>query len=206
MRGWSLRAWCAACVCLCAGGLVACSSGSSSSSSDGPGPTVRHSTTTTTIDVAKVPATITVAYAQAVMDALDRALGDGLRVFARTKAPSPEFDAYLKAIYDGPAYEKAVAEFGRTAAQSPDNVRPDPGDPETTVSRVLGASHDCVYAAVNRSFAKFLVTTIPSTLEGYVELMIKNPQRDPVGLNPTVWAMVADDLVSNGAFPPNPCR
>lgn len=162
------------------------------------------STTSTTIDVAAVPATIDKAYAQAVIDALDKAMGDAIRVFVRDKGPSTEFEARIRAIHNGPGADAEVESWQRMAAQEMDNIRPDAGAPRTSVRDLLGATQTCIYFTATRDFSSVFVSNQAAGGTPYVELFRKQPIPDKYSANRTAWAIVADRTV-NGDAPANPC-
>lgn len=168
-------------------------------------PTIARATTTTSIDVTTVPATITLAYAQAVMDALDKVLGEALREFARDKVPTQRFETLLKAIYDGPILEKQLEEYGRIAAQTPENVALSPSGPETTLHALLGSSRRCVFGTATRSLGNFFIQQRSDPRTNFVQLLLKDPGKDPDRLNPTPWVLVADGNNPDGSVPQNPC-
>src|SRR5436190_13439590 len=84
-------------------GLLAAACGGGKGGSTGATVPVASSTTSTTIDVSKVPDQITVAYANAVMRALDHVLGDAIRELVAQKAPTKRFVDLLQAAYDEPS-------------------------------------------------------------------------------------------------------
>lgn len=161
-------------------------------------------TTSTTIDVASVPATIDKAYAQAVIDALDKAMGEAIKVFVRDKGPSTEFEARVRAIHNGPGADTEVEGWQRMAAQDMENIRPEAGSPRTTVRDLLGATQTCIYFTATRDFSSVFVANQATGGTPYIELFRKQPVPDKYGANRTAWAIVAD-RTANGDVPANPC-
>lgn len=195
--------------------LSACGSGHTEklgpTADDKPVPRITTTTsatsaTSTTVDIAAVPTKPDAAYAQRVMDELDAVMGDAVRTFVRDKGPSPAFLAYLRALYNGPVYDRALESWQRIAAQSFDNIKANPSRPVTRVKELLGSSPTCIYFTVARDMSGVFVTDYGTTGRPFVELLRKNPAGDPEGRNPTPWAMVAANTNPDGSIPPNPCH
>ena len=183
-----------------AGSLVACNG---DSQADNPPPT--PSTTTTVIDVSKVPPTIDVPYVQAVMNALDQRTGDAVRVFVAQRGPNKEWYETFRAIFDEPAFSEIESDFGGYAADNLRPLRSAPGNPTTRVKQLIDSSQSCVLATVDRSYGP-IFTTPPGDPNGFVQLRLKKPERDPRSLNPTTWALVANVNAQGAKIPEDPCK
>lgn len=171
-------------------------------SSDGsPGATVPEPTTSTTISVATVPDTITVEYAQAVMDELDRVLGDAIRELVSAKAPSDAFIARLKAVYAEPQYTKEADLYGEDAANEFKGYRIPPGDPSTRVKEIIASTQRCVLFRADRSFAAMQTQTSPG-VEALIQL-VRNDVRS--SFNRTAWVVVADTPADEAEVPSGVC-
>lgn len=189
-------------VCLT---LVACPG----SDDDDPDVTVPRSTssTSTTIDVTTVPDEITIAYAQAVMDELDRVLGDAIRELVAAGAPSDRFVALLRAVYDEPTYSNQESLYGEDAANDFIDYDEQPDGPTTIVTRIVDASSTCVVVGAERSFER-LYRDDPreDAKASYIQLLRKDATRDPGAFNPTPWAIVADYAAAGASIPEDPCK
>lgn len=185
-----------------AGLLVACDGNSSGD----PEPTLPPTPPTSVpIDVSKVPPTIDVPYVQAVMNALDQRTGDAVRVFVAQRGPNKEWYETFRAIFEDKAFDLAQSDFGRYAVNQLRPLRTDPGNPTTTVSRILDSTTTCIVAQIDRSYGP-IFTTPPGSTAGYVQLATKRPINDPGARNPTTWAIIADINAEGAQIPEDPCR
>lgn len=176
------------------------------SSKGSPGATVPRPTTSTTISVATVPAVITVAYAQAVMDELDKILGDAIRELVASKGPSDAFVARLKAVYAEPQYSEEESVYGEEAAKEFKGYRIPPGDPKTRIVKIVGSSESCLIVRADRSFADvFSEPPTATARDVYIDLRIRDRGRDPTGLNPTAWSIRGDGPVAGATVSEHPC-
>ena len=175
----------------------------------GPAATVRNepaTTTSTVVPVDQVPAVIDVAYVQRVIDALDRIEGAAVRELVRAREPNREFYEAIRAIYLDPQFDRVQASYGRSAAQEMVELKPDPGDPVTTIDRLISTTGDCVFAGATRDFGPILKEPpIEERKKVYVGLGLKKPELDPARRNPTAWMIGLDGTTSSGEEPPNPC-
>jgi hypothetical protein len=165
------------------------------------------STTTTTIDVTKVPATIDVAYVQAVMNSLDKVTGDAVRVFVAQRGPNKEWYETFRAVFEEDVFQRLQKEFSDfVILDQLTSLRSQPGNPMTTVMRIVDSSPTCIVVEGNRTFGPIFVTPPPSdTISGFVQLALKQPERDPQGRNSTTWSIVADVNSQEAKVPENPC-
>ena len=163
------------------------------------------STMTTTIDVAKVPATIDVAYVQAVMNSLDKVTGDAVRVFVAQRGPNKEWYETFRAVFDEPFFSSIERDFGSYAANGLKPLRPSPGNPMTTVKRVVDSSPSCIVAEIDRTYSA-LYTTPPGRPEGFIQLRLKKQDRDVAARNSTNWAIVSDVDAQGAQIPEDPCK
>ncbi len=185
--------------------ILASCNGNSGNDSEPTLPTV-PSTTTTTIDVTKVPPAIDVPYVQAVMNALDKVTGDAVRVFVAQRGPNKEWYETFRAVFEEDVFRKLESEFGNFAARGLRPLKPSPGNPETTVTRLVDSSATCIVAEVNRTFGPLLSEPpLPEAIPGFVQLNMKRPERDPANRNPTRWSLVADIDAKGSSIPENPC-
>ena len=164
-------------------------------------------TTSTTVGVDQIPPVITVEYAQRVMDALDKLEGDVTRLLVAKRVPTLQFKQMLTALYDEPGYSKAEASYGREAANELEDYVEKPGNPVTTVKRVLDSTSACMVLDSDRNFGPELrQQPPPESLSGVLFLRVKKSSRDPGHLNPTVWAITADGDPVPGADLEHACH
>jgi hypothetical protein len=161
--------------------------------------------TTAAIDITSKPPVVTVAYADAVMDELDRLLSDAIREFVANDGPTKKFDDLLNAVYDEPSLENARSDYGSLATDGVDEFRHPPGDVETTVERLLKSTDDCVVMQVDRTFAEALAAPPKSKGPTYIALRPKGTNSDPSVLNGTAWTVVFDGGVLPGEDPTKAC-
>jgi hypothetical protein len=87
------------------------------------------------IGVDRVPGTVTIDYAQRVMDALDASRGAMFRQYKAQGGPTPDNLAWLRELYSEPELTRVEDAFGQMAAQDFPGIYPEPGDPETIGGR-----------------------------------------------------------------------
>lgn len=187
---------------------VAGCSGRVDDAARGPTATVRNepaTTTTSVVPVDQVPGVIDVAYVQRVIDALDQVEGDAVRALVAAKAPDGEFHDGIRAIYLDPQFDRVQASYGRSVAQGMVELRADPGDPVTSIDRLIKTTGDCVFAAVTRNFGALLKEPPTVHKPGYIGFGLKQPERDPARRNPTAWMIGFDGTTASGKEPRNPC-
>ena len=211
-RGWLVAVVGAVAV------VAASCGGGGSSGGDGPGATVPEgsagsgssaSTTTTApaaIDITAKPDVVTVAYADAVMDELDRLLSEAIREFVANDGPTKRFDDLLNAVYDEPSLENQRSAYGRFALDGTSEFRDPPGDVTTDAVELLKAEPACVVIEVRRTFAATLHEPQAQTGDTvYVALKPTSPDADPSRLNGTPWSIVFDGDVVDGDDPRTAC-
>jgi hypothetical protein len=176
--------------------------GGSGSSSSAPSTTAAAAA----IDITTKPSVVTVAYADAVMDELDRLLSDAIRDFVANDGPTKTFDDLLNAVYDEPSLENQRSDFGRDAVDGMALYRRPPGDVTTRVAAVIKTEPSCVVLVVDRTFAATLLDPKPrSSVTSYVALEPTDSNGDPANLNATPWSIVFDGTVLEGEEPKNAC-
>jgi hypothetical protein len=148
---------------------------------------------TTTTDPYAIPATIDVPYVQRVIDAIDPLLGKAAQALVRDRAISADYLHYLRAASD---------ELGERATRDGDlyelaaklkDYKPQPGQPRSQVLSILVATPRCVFAKVHRDSSE-IISLPGASADKFVELLPRNPARDPQAINPTPWVI---DLVSD---------
>lgn len=200
-RGWG-RTGLVACGLAVA---VACSSGGGRGARDTL-PPAPPTTSAPAIDVTKVPATIDVAYVQAVMDKLDPIIGDAVRMLAAKKVPTPEFVQLLDAVYEVQQSKREQESYGGYAADSPSPLRPDPANPTTRVMKVIDSSPTCIVSEVSQDYGPIFMEPRPDRdTDVVIELHLKRKERDPANRNDTAWTIAGEGPVRLTTIPTNPC-
>lgn len=179
--------------------LAACRDGKA----DEPRTTVptAPSTTTTTAVSYEVPATIDIPYIEKVMAALDRVDGEAARRAAAQRQLDEEFLNYYAAIYTSEYFDLVKQAWYEIAGRGFEDLVADPGDPTTTVVKLIAASATCVLFQANRDFSASFREPDPPSGARYVALVPLPPDRDPGGRNPTPWIMNFDGDYKSGKEP-----
>jgi hypothetical protein len=182
-------------------------------SSDDPGPEPASPTVatepapTTTTNPYAVPAVIDAAYVNRVLAGLDAVIGDVTRLVLRTKTIPPEAYDRLKAVYSDPDFlQIAIDGYQLDIREGFRAYRLQPGNNVTTVTELLTARSDCIFAKVERDFSAVGVSSQDRPRIQWVGLRRLDAARDPNQLNPTSWSFSYDGFPPNRAQPGNPCR
>ena len=154
-------------------------------------------TTATTALSFEVPPTIDMAYVQKVMNALDHVEGDIARHVAAKRALDEEFGRYMVALYGGDSLSLQQQLWESIASKSFERLRPQPGDPKTTVVRLVAIRPDCLLMRADRDYdAAFAIAGSPGPPR-YVGLVPLAPDRNLDGRNPTPWLITFDGSYSD---------
>jgi hypothetical protein len=160
---------------------------------------------TTTTDPYAPPPVIDAAYVNRVLAGLDQVVGDVVRMVVRDRSVTPEAEGHLRAVY-GDRWLKITADgLGKDAKESLAEIRPDPGNKVTTVSRLLSASADCIFAQVQRDLSPVVYRPNPEVAVQWVGLKPLDRTRDPRRLNPTPWMYIYDGFPPDHTQPEDPC-
>lgn len=192
----------AAALCLL---LAGCSAASSSPRAEGgaslpppappgPGPSAGYA----------VPAVITAAYVQRVLDALDSVDGEAFRMVKATGSLPPGALERIRAITTPSFFAEQSSILMDQMRSGFSSLRPDPGAPHDEVQGIVSASHACIFASVSRDLSA-LVTSLPAQRREYLTL---RPRQDPgalEGLDPTPWAIGFIGYESDGSAVPDRC-
>ncbi len=172
-----------------------------------PSRTVQVLTTTTTTNPYAVPPVIDVVYVNRVLAGLDQVVGEAVRSAARARTLTPEAEAYLRATYSDEARAFALhRQFLKNEAEkSADLFRPEPGNQVTTVSELISAAADCIFAHVQRDFSAVVLEPNSELGDQWVGLKRLDPKRDPGGVNPTGWMYVYEGFAPDRRRPSDPC-
>jgi hypothetical protein len=185
---------------------AACSNGGAEKGSAGANPTVATDPpTTTTTNPYDVPAVIDVAYVNRVLAGLDSVLGDVTRLLIRTNTFPPDAYDRLKALYgDNKWLQSKLDAFQHDLNRGFANYKPTPGNKVSTATRLIVASHDCIFVEVRRDYTPVAETPPPSSPQ-WVALKPLDRVRDPARYNNTGWSFVYDGAEPGSVQPPNPC-
>ena len=154
-----------------------------------PATTVPATTTTTTIDVAVVPARITVAYVTAVLKVLNHVYGNAVRAAVRRRRLTIPAMLDLAAIYTVKQAQAEQIVFTRALSSEIKQARKRPGDPQDTVLRLVSVSRNCVVAHVSRNVSPALKKSAPPLRWDYIKLL---RARRVTKLNSATWVISAD--------------
>ncbi|MDQ4133904.1 MAG: hypothetical protein M3179_12040 [Actinomycetota bacterium] len=193
--------WRAALLAVVAALVSACSNG------DEAGPTATVGTaapTTATTDPYAVPEVIDVAYVNKVLAGLDQVSGDIARIVLQTRTIPPEAVDRLKTLYTGESLQLSLDLLQQDMRKGFSDYKTDPGNPKTTVMKLITAKPDCIFAEVRRD-ASELATTPRSPSTVWVSLRPLNPAADPNNYNPTRWFFAYDGFEQGRVQPADPC-
>src|SRR5207253_2548071 len=144
------------------------------------------------------------AYLNRVFLALEHIDGDATRLIVANKKLVPDASKHLIAIYDEEELARQSSAWLDLLAKGLKGIRPDPGDLQTTVSRVLSQRSTCVYVEVHRSYDNIRTTPKAVSTE-YISMRPLDRIRDPAHLNPTSWMITAEGYNRDGSVPSDPC-
>jgi hypothetical protein len=152
-----------------------------------------------------VPASIDVPYVDAVLGQLNHVYGDAVRLQVATQSLPPSAVEDLRAIYNDPLYNTELGLFSEALYDGISSARPKPGDPITTVERLISSSPTCIFAEVSTSLAPVVKTASAPAAAEYEMLQPTQPGTDPSGLNPTPWSFSYDATFQQPTSVPSQC-
>ena len=152
-----------------------------------------------------VPPVIDAAYVNRVLEALDAANGDVLRMVVESKTIPREALDRLDALYLGEFLQIQRDLLAADLQSGFANLRSDPANQTTTVTELVTADPDCIFAQVRRDYSPVVLRTNPSLDTQWVMLRPLDPSRDPNNYNPTPWIYTYDGFQPDGTAPPNRC-
>lgn len=159
------------------------------------------STTATTAVSYDVPAVIDAAYVEKVMAALDHVEGEAARYLASKRQLDEDWVRFLAAIYDSKAMSLTQQAWLKIAGNEYTSLSERPGDPVTTVERLLLVSTECIVFEATRDFSALFKEPDPPRPQRYVALVPTPPGRNPGSYNPTPWIMSFDGRFKDGGEP-----
>ncbi len=175
--------------------LLTVSACSSRSHDAAPPTTSTPRSTTSAPGPYSIPTVITVAYVNSVFVVLNHVYSNAERELASTRQVNAEVRADLRAIFNDPAYDQQVQAAEASLKQGViNNVRPDGGDAETVVDRLITGTSACIFVETTSDPSALFVEPVLEPASEYFELLLKQPGADPLGLNSTPWAYGADEV------------
>jgi hypothetical protein len=160
-------------------------------------------TTTTVPDTSIVPSTITVAYVDAVLVQLNHIYGDAVRTTVKADKLTPDAIRYLKAIYNVPLGKEEQSLFRLALADRLPNVRPVPGDPISSVQKLIYASSSCIYVRVRTNSDPALIKPVPPLADEFMGL--QRSRGGVVGIDHTPWIFFFDGVTKTVSNISNQC-
>ena len=185
-------------VLLC---LAACNGGDDSEA--GPTATVPPAPTSTpTTNPYALPEVIDTAYVERVLEGLDGAVGDIVRLVMRTRNVPPEVIDRVRAVYlDREGQNVELQSLQHSLRDGFRGFRENPGNKRSTVKNLIAATPTCVFVQVERDYSQVgsLDNAKPSTQ--WIVLKPLDPAQDPQSYNPTPWVFATEGVEP----PPDPC-
>ncbi len=189
--------------CFLAATLAGCSSGDEPAA-----PTATLGTapaTTAAADPYAVPPVIDEAYVNRVLEGLDAAVGDVVRIVVRERTMPREVLDRLDALYLGEFVQIQRDLLAADLQSGLSNFKPVPGNQRTVVSELISSSPSCIFARVERDYSAVAVTPNRALDVQWVVLRPLDPSQDPSNYNPTPWVYVYDGFQRDRTAPPNQC-
>jgi hypothetical protein len=160
----------------------------------------------TTADPYAVPATIDAAYVNRVLEGLDAAVGDIVRLVMRTRQISPEVLDRLRALYLNRDDENLELQSLQDEMRKQfSGFRQEPGNKKSSVESMIDASPGCVFVKVSRDYSAISTKTDLRPSIEWIGLKPTDPTRDPNHFNRTPWMVASEGVLSDGTQPPSPC-
>jgi hypothetical protein len=173
----------------------------------GPPPTLPSTTvaapTTTVPNTTLVPSTITVAYVDAVLVQLNHIYGDAVRTTVKADKLTPGAIRYLKAIYNAPLGKEEQGLFRLALADRLPNVRAVPGDPVSSVQKLIYASSSCIYVRVRTNSDPALIKPVPPLADEFMGL--QHASGSVAGIDRPPWIFFFDGVTKTVSNIPNQC-
>ncbi|MGH9128737.1 MAG: hypothetical protein ACRDY2_07170 [Acidimicrobiales bacterium] len=148
-----------------------------------------------------VPAVITKAYVQRVLNALEAVNAQATQLIVAHRSLVPAARTDLSAIDTAPEVAIQTKLWRNDLNAGLPNLLPKPGLIKDTVTGLLAASSSCVFVSATSDTST--VERVPSTQPVYFAL-VSRPQGGS-GSNPTPWLISFLGGTANGTAPPNQC-
>lgn len=149
-----------------------------------------------------VPAVITKAYLQRVLNAMEVVNARAASLIIAHKALVPEAVAALGTIDTPPELQIQKTGWQQDLRGGLANALPNPGTVHDKVTAILATTPSCVFLSAIRDFSQ--VDRRPPTYTSYFALS-QRPGDSTSGLNPTPWVISFLGGTASGAPPPDQC-
>jgi hypothetical protein len=166
-----------------------------------PTATVPQGTTTT--NPYAVPPVIDDAYVNRVLARLDQAVGDVTRLIVTNRTITDEAADRLMTLYVGDALALKLQSYQRDVFRDFAGYKSPLGNKITTVTRLISARPDCIFAEVSRDVSAISLHPDPELSTLWVALTPADS--GGIGVNPTGWVFSLEGLQQDASEPPNPC-
>lgn len=163
-------------------------------------PTSAATTATTAVSY-EVPATIDVPYIEKVMTALDHVDGEATRYAAAQRQIDEKFLSMYVSIYTDKYFQLVKDSWLQIAGEDFVRLVVNPGDPKTTVERVIRADTGCILFQARRDYSSQLREAGEFDGARYVALIPLPAERNSERTNPTPWIMSLDGQNDDGSEP-----
>ncbi len=184
--------------------LAACGGGGDEEAA--PPPTPIAEPTTVPADPYAIPPVIDAAYVNRVLEGIDAAVGEVVRIVYRTRDVPPEVIDRLKAIYlERDDINLQLASLQHDLRQRFAGYRENPGNVRSSVDQTITVSRSCVFVRIARNYSEVVMAPDKTPSIEWIGLKPRDSARDPNQYNPTPWMVAVEGLRSDGAPPPNPC-
>ena len=161
---------------------------------------------TPTTDPYAVPPVIDAAYVNRVLEALDAAVGEVVRIVVREKRIPQEAADRLQALYlDERRIQLELDSFQDDMRDNFRSYRTEPGNQDSTVLDLISGTPTCIFAKIRRDYSMVGTAIADNSITQWVGLKPRDPSRDLRGFNPTPWAIVVDGFQQDLSQPKNPC-
>jgi hypothetical protein len=163
---------------------------------------------TTTTNPYAIPPVIDAAYVNRVLEGLDHAQGEVVRLIVRTRTIPPEAIERLKTLYASrELLQREIDGYQDELRGGLANFRPEPGNTRTTVIEMISNSSTCLYFKVDRDYSLVSDVANPAFRTQWIALVSRSPSGSDVsGYNPTPWAFIYEGFTRNLTAPArNPC-
>lgn len=153
-----------------------------------------------------IPEVIDEAYVQRVLQTLYSLESEAVRQMVTAGQVTEEAEGVLRAINRPSRIEQQLAGYRELAEQGFPGVLDDPGDQRITISAVLSADSECIFAAGERDFSEVAESPeFDATDVAFFQLLPRDATSDVHAVNPTPWMLAGGEIRSDGATPEIPC-
>ena len=201
MKGAGLGAWrlvALAALGAAGVGLTSCASGAGATT----GATVPDTTIPADNSFA-VPAHITVAYVQRVLNALDAVDGDATRLIVASHTLDSGALARLQAINTPSWFAHLATGWATQIAEGLTQYRIVPGNKHDVVQQLLTSRRTCIFLKALTDYSAVSAVQQPPQVN-FIEL-VAAPTGHATAADPTPWLVNLDGYNSAGLTPADPC-